>query len=239
MAAMKLSDERDNLIQNLIWAILTALGAAALPLIKTHWHSWSEPTLYALLGASWVAVVYTTLTGKRPFSGPGTTPRNVERRVKSWLDKYGFGMKSVRDDSAYFNIEVTFANGKHVTVVRQKADSRYLGFVCVLRVEGEFLEKLTAMPEDAYNRTILEFTLELLRAKIAYVRKTEPSFQVELSRKVPITAGLDADLFIGVVYDMNFASNLALTAISLAIDRNSARPVAASLAAATAAGAPS
>ncbi len=385
---MDLKDERDNLVQNVIWAILTALGAAALPLLEAHWRAWSEPTLFAFLGATWVAVVYTTLTGKRPFSGPGTTPKNLEGRVKAWLDKYrlgqrsdpddsvrfrvivslpsggqialsqpkedehhfvcqsriiltkdfqnaiaamsdsqrertqqeitlelarakitfryelqpaflidlfqtvpvnpslteevftqvidtmdfalnlgsaatalaitrnsqsqpkitpesigtdlkqwlddfGFGLKSVRDESSYFNIQVTFPNGHHVTILRQKDRDRYLTFVCVLTVEDELQKALASMTLESLGRTILEIKLELSRAKIAFDMKLKPSFEVTISRRVLITPTLTSDSFIEIVNEMDLANSLALTAMTLAIDRNSAPSTSDSLAATT------
>jgi hypothetical protein len=233
MAAMKLQDERDNLIQNLIWAILTALGAAALPLLKVHWRGWTEPALYAFFGATWVAVVYTTLTGKRPFSGPGTTPQNLERRVKSWLDHYGFGMKSVPDEAAYFNIQVTLPSDHHVTVSRRKTSELYLTFVCLLTIEEDLQKDLAAMSPLARSRTLHEITLELSRVKISFSLNPRPSFLITLARQVLITPSLSSDQFLEFVNDMDFAVSQVMSAMVLAIGRNTASPAAAALPVAT------
>jgi len=209
-----------SMVSRAIWWLLVLAAGAALGIIKLHWPSLADPMLYGLAGAACVAFLYFAATGRALLARPDTTPGNVEKNIRTWLDNFGLAVKKEVDPTMYFRLTVTLVNGNPLLVARPKARDHYLTFQSNLTLSPEHQAMMERMSGAQTERVLEELALELGRLQIGHAIQWPPFTGVMLIRLVPITADYTEAKFAASLDEMDLAINVARTATSLAIARN-------------------
>ena len=209
------------MVSRAIWWLLVLGGGIGVGIIKLHWPTLSGPVLYGLGGAACIAIIHFAATGRALLSRPDTTPENVEKNIRKWLDNFGLASKKEVDPLSYFVLGITLANGNPILVARVKAKDRYLTFQMTLALAPEHQAIIERMNDPQRERVMEELILELGRSRIGHSIQGPPFKGVILLKAVPITPNYTEGSFAASLDEMDSALNVARIAIRLAISRNS------------------
>jgi hypothetical protein len=159
-----------NLLANGIWALLVIGGGLAFGYLRAR-HADKVPiALYAILGATCVAILIFTFTGRGLFvtKPPAVTPENIEENVKSWVEHLGMNIGPANEPDSYFAYMLSLPNSAQpVEVFRlMKEKPGYLQFKAVVQVAGEHQLAFSKMSPEAVQRISEQLDLDIGRANL-------------------------------------------------------------------------
>jgi hypothetical protein len=148
---------------------------------------------------------------------PRVTTKNVESKVREWVDSFGWSTKKVSDPSWYFGFEIRLKNDIPLALVRLKEYGQYLTLAAKVEtgpIHKPLFEKLSKADQEEFSR---ELRLELARAKIGSGVKL-PN-EVTIEKLIPITDSLTEASLIDAIQEVQFAVVLVSVTITLGIER--------------------
>src|SRR5579859_886880 len=166
-----------NLFSNVVWEILLVIGGATLlGYVKSKVPDHAPTIAYAVFGATCVAILLFTITGrgiisKRP---PEVTAENIEENIKKWTENNGLSIAKVSSSvlagqNADFGFMVTLDSKNQILVFRGKEKSSFIQIQSQLMLSPEHLAILNKLTKEQADDAIEEVTLEMNRARIGYI----------------------------------------------------------------------
>jgi len=211
-----------GITSSLIWELVLILGVGiVLERLKAKVPTFAGRILYVLAGMACVSIMLFTFTGRAILSqqSPETTPENVQKNIRAWLDTFKLGEQEQSDDNSYFNYVVALPNGNHVIVARPKARDHYITFTASVTVSQEHAVLLAKMNKDEAQQIADEVALDISMYKIGHsMVGPSPLKGVILIKGVPITSSLTESAFISHLDEMDNAVSVALEAIRTTIE---------------------
>ena len=103
--------------------IATILGGIVVSYLTYTGSAWVTPVLNGILATLMLAAIYTLI---RLPNWSRVSTRNIEQRVRTWVDNFGLGVQRADLNETHFTLVLTLKNGGHVVVSRHKDRERYL-----------------------------------------------------------------------------------------------------------------
>jgi hypothetical protein len=160
-----------GILSNAAWWIILLVGGGMFTFLKLYHPEWATALLVGLVACACIAILHFAITGHAIIhtKSDGTTPENVESRLKIWTSSLGLALIPVSNPDTYFAYRVSFPNGNSLIALRPtKARTEYLHLICGMMLSPDHalaLERLT----DAQATTVWnEVSLELARSKANY-----------------------------------------------------------------------
>ena len=184
------------------------------------------PNRYILRIPAMLAISLTMVClGYKVLPPRQTTPENVEARIVSWCNRWGFSVEKRFFPGFYFQYRVGLPISQfHVTVARPMTRSDYLQLENDLLVSKEDYATLSMLSEDKRKLVREEISLELAaKTNVGYDFSPDgpaPLQQIVLQKVVQITAKVDENSFLEDVKEMDLASTVASRSMALAIQHN-------------------
>lgn len=160
-----------NLISTAVWEIVLVLGgAAAFGYVKKKIPEQAPTLAYAVLGATCVAIILFTLTGRAILSKQPTevTVDNIEDGIKLWAEHLGMNIGPASEPAAnYFAHMVSLPNNAQaVEVFRAKEKPGYLQFRAIVSISPENQSAFSKMSQSEVNHIVDGLNLEISRANL-------------------------------------------------------------------------
>jgi hypothetical protein len=161
-----------NIFSSLVVELILVLGGAAvLGYVKRKLPEHATTLAYSLFGATCVAILIFTFTGRALFSDKPpdpVTPENLEQNVKAWAEHVGMNIGPAREPDSAFAYTLSNPNGPGdpVIVYRGKDKSSYLQFKALINVSAEHQAALSKMSQAEVNRIMEQLNLDIGRANI-------------------------------------------------------------------------
>jgi hypothetical protein len=214
------------LVSQLAWEILCMLGMGALlTLLKRKWPEYANSVLFGLVGATCVAVLWFTFTGKAFLAKaqPETTPENIDANIRSWADALGIGIqRQPTTPQTYFTYLITLRNGTQIVVARPMTDPGRLQFTESIFATPLLKDMMAKLSNEQASTATVELELELARLNIgvqALTQSLHPT-AIGLIKNARITATFDKDMFQDYLDEMDTSRVVCETAWTLAIEHN-------------------
>jgi hypothetical protein len=203
-----------GILSNGIYAILILGAGAMLALLKTKWPELAPKVLYGIAGATCVAVLIFTFTGRAILSTEQRQikPENVETEIKTWISSFGYAFVSMSDNESYFTLRVTLPSGKPIMVSRTKQRDQYITVRGAVAIAPQHLTILTKMPQAQVTRIRHGLAIELARSKIGFV-ETMPLQLIMVEKRIPITTALTESMFMDTVDEVELAQTLVIETV--------------------------
>jgi hypothetical protein len=160
-----------NLFSTFVAELLLVIGGAAiLGYVKKKLPEHAPTIAYVAFGATCVAILLFTFTGRPIFSKAPReiTPENVEENVKLWADHLGMNIGPANEPDTYFAHTLSLPTlSQPVEVFRSmKEKPAYLQFKAVINVSLEHQMAFSKMSQDAVNRIGEQLSLDIGRANL-------------------------------------------------------------------------
>ncbi len=159
-----------NLFSTFVAELLLVIGGAAiLGYVKTKLPEHAPTIAYVAFGATCVAILLFTFTGRPIFSKAPReiTPENVEENMKLWVEHLGMNIGPANEPDSYFAHTLSLpSNVQPVEVFRGKEKSGYLQFKAVIKVSAENQGEFAKMSQSQVNRIMDELNLDVGRANL-------------------------------------------------------------------------
>lgn len=225
-----------SLFSRAIWEIVLIIGGGAvIGTIKAKWPNYAPRVLYGISGATCVAVLLFTLTGRAILSSPlppDSTPENVEANVKLWSENLELPFAKTTVADSYFAYSITTRTGTPIVVTRAtKEKTSYLQFVSTITFAPEHQAVLGTLTKEQVDTVMQEISLELSRTRVASTIATRglPETGANVARQTMVVlqraqliSSLDEGQFADRVDDMEFAVAMVRSATSLSLRRATA-----------------
>src|SRR5712672_1559303 len=216
------------LASQILWEVLLMLGVGAgLTYLRKKLPEYANSALYGLAGATCVAVLWFTFTGRSPLAKElsPTTPENVEANIRTWCDYWGFGVQKQSNPAFYFIDLVSLATSdRQFRISRSKEHDRYLQFELSFPVTLDQSSVLGKLSKERATRIRNEVELEIAKSRIGFMfLRSQPSDLIQgliLQKLVPISPSLTQDAFIDDVSELDLATTVATRSLELAIEHN-------------------
>jgi hypothetical protein len=206
---------------NLLWDfVLASMVAALLIWLKKKKEAWATPVLYGLVGFAAVFVLAFTLVGRSLISnrGPETTPENIESNIKDWADNLSLGIQREKNDNSYFTFVLSVPPGnRSVYVQRYKETKKYLTFHSEVVIGPDVQEIINKLSPSQRDQIRHEVEVALLTKGISFVLMSGRAALVGVAKPVPITSGLNEDVFASSIDELDKSTLLVREATFLAL----------------------
>ncbi len=165
----------DWLWQNLFSTFMAELllvigGAAVLGYVKKKLPEHAPTIAYVAFGATCVAILLFTFTGRPIFSKAPreVTSENVEENVKLWAEHLGMNIGPANEPDTYFAHILSLPTFPQPVVVfrSMKEKPAYLQFKAVINVSPEHQMVFSKMSQDGINRVGQQLALDIGRANL-------------------------------------------------------------------------
>ncbi|MGH8092111.1 MAG: DUF2299 family protein [Chthoniobacterales bacterium] len=143
------------------------------------------------------------------------TPQNAERKIRGWLDNFGYSHRLSPWEPWYFGLEVTLNRGPLLFIARPRARADQLLFLGkITAIAPQQRAAFTALSELEKEKFYSQVRLETARAKIIF--NSDPLLdQVSIEKWVPITPKFTASALIEAVNEVYFSANIIWSTITL------------------------
>jgi hypothetical protein len=158
----------NNLFSGLTLEIILVLGgAAALGYAKQKLPQFAPTLVYAFLGATCVAILIFTFTGRAVFSkapAPLVTVENIEENTKLWAEHLGMTVGPATEPDSSFAHTFALQSDNSVTVFRSHVKPDYLQFKSIVTVAPEHEAAFYKMSPNQLTRIIEQLNLDIGRS---------------------------------------------------------------------------
>ncbi len=140
------------------------------------------------------------------------TTKNIEQKVKQWIDAFGLTRRIVNNEKLHFGIQVSIPPRFIVTIGRPKDRPSYLTLVSSFRLSKQqraLFDKMTEEEKMSIYRTI---RLECGRSKIGH-HMHENLEVLFIHKTIPITPDLREARVIDSINEVQFAANVVMDTI--------------------------
>jgi len=215
-----LSEIGHGYVVEIIVAILVTATIAFFGRAKEKW-SWPTMALYALVSVACVLFIFDRLTQPPRSDVEPVDLRNVESKIKTWLDSFYIGSQRIRDDKSYFNYQLPAATANPpITIARVKDRAQYVTILAHIKLAEDdkaFYGKLSDLSRTEF---LMQLRSELAKAKIGYILDfTGGSVDTIVYRQVPITNALTESTFMREIDEVGFAAAIVNDTIELTLLR--------------------
>ena len=218
--------EIDWLWQEVLGSWVTSLLALISGVIVTLWKKyrsdWQAPIVYGLVVLALGIVIHTQLAILRRLPPPVDVD-NIESRIRSWADHFGWQTTVMEDLEAYFTFAVVGQNDVRFTIQRVKKHDQYIIMRSIVALTPEHKAAVQQLGEDEHLALVREVQIELLRSSRSGFGAAQPFDQFMLEVRVPITSNLTEDMFINRAADLQAGVTLTGEAIVFGIERRLAK----------------
>lgn len=199
---------RNNwLVQGLISNWIAALMVVAVGLVLTYLSGqgsrWVVPILSGLCGS---ALILLCLAVSRFLLG--ASPRNIENRVRHWLDRAGTATKNVELPDFLFNYHVTL-NGKVFIVAQFRSHPEFIHFHSDLTYTDADNRAINSMPGGVISVVRL-MRICLALKQVGHAGVEAPFKKIVLSKRLLIASDLNEEKFVNTLYTVEAALNLVI-----------------------------
>ncbi|MGB8472686.1 MAG: DUF2299 family protein [Candidatus Acidiferrum sp.] len=211
-----------GLLTNWLSDALVVGGGIVLAILKRRDSKWAGTIAYFLAACAFLSILGYTFTGRALLSveTPHTTPQNVELNIRSWADKFSFGVRKQTDNDFSFVYAVTVPSGRMILVGSPKIRPGYLLFRGNLLISPEHQAALKKLSPAQLERISDEINLEMARNKTGFTILNAPFREIVVSKGVPITSNLTEDSFLASLDEIDSSILLAREATRLAFFHN-------------------
>jgi hypothetical protein len=218
-----------GLVTNLAWAIVAAIGATMLAVLRAHGSTWASPALYWLVVFVLIMILGLVLRAFKYFSAYGgawITPTNAQTAIRDIFDKEGLGVKRMELDSAnIFGFAVTLAAGTKLLVHQTVASPQYLQIKTFLTFDDRQQGIISNLPNNGAQSLLREMRMRLAASKIGYSGVTLPLRTIGLTKTVPIIGGLTEFSLFQAMNEVELALGLLSDTVSIPLETPREEPV--------------
>lgn len=197
-----------GLISNWVSSLIVVGGGAVIVYLTKQGSQWVVPILYGLSGTALILFCI-VLTFKFLFVA---NPRNIETRLRTWLDHAQTSTKTVEIPDCIFNYHVVL-NGKIFIIAQFKSHPEYIHFHTDLSFTEEDNKMIEKLPGGLFG-AIRAIRLFLALKEISHSGIEAPLKKIVLSKRLLITSDLNEDSFINALYTVEAALNVVLAIIA-------------------------
>jgi hypothetical protein len=188
--------------------ILVFGGAAALGFVKRKIPQHAPTLAYAALGATCIAVLLFTFTG-RPIFAPTppqpVTSENIEQNIKGWAENLGMSIGPGGEPDSAFAYTLRSTTGDPATVFKSnKEKPGYLQFKAQINVSPEHQTAFAKMSQPQVDRVLQQLSLEIGQANLGCTFVTMTAVDNN-SHKFPVAAVLQRGILISDLSESYFA----------------------------------
>jgi hypothetical protein len=188
-----------SLLSRAAWEVLLIIGGGTIiAAIKAKWPDYAPRILYGIAGATCIAVLLFTLSGRAILSNPPTetTFDNIESNLRTWCDNFGLAVqKQPENADLYFSYLVSPYPNSHILVSRTKQHGQFLSFRQRLTLPPDDYSALARLSKEQHESVINQMSLELARARVGFWsfkddkdKANTNEFLMDIEDLVPITS---------------------------------------------------
>ena len=187
-------------------AILAALGAAVLGILREKEWRWANAVLYGLVCFVCIMLVLVAIEVHYalPSKTAPITPDNVETYVRQWVAALGYGNRTVEDTQSRFHLAVTLPNG-NVISIRQPKRVAYLAIEISVGLSPEQQNIFNQLPVAEAQSLMHDLRIELARFSVGYRNIEMPLRVVPLQVEIPITSDMSDTTLHDALKQVDFA----------------------------------
>jgi hypothetical protein len=177
-----------NLFSTFVAELLLVIGGAAvLGYLKKKLPDHAPTIAYMVFGATCVAILLFTFTGRPFFSKAPTeiTPENVEGNIKLWVEHLGMNIGPANEPDSYFAHTLSLpTNAQPVEVFRAKEKPGYLQFKAIVTVSPDNQNAFAKMSQSEVSHIMDELNLDVGRANLGCTFGTVMAVNDQLHRTI-------------------------------------------------------
>lgn len=145
------------------------------------------------------------------------TTKNIEYRVREWLEAVDLGPYKVPDDRSFFMLRTQAVMGNpEITVARMKDRSRYLSLFATRTLSNDDRAAFNNLSKAAQEKFFLRLRAALAGARFSYVISAPPpTVVVTIYTRIPITNSLTEGAFLDSIDEVGLGATLANDTIEL------------------------
>ena len=112
-----------------------------------------------------------TLKGKA--KKPVLTPKQIESKVRNWLEESDYSVRKVQDEKAHFRFDVKSSTGKQATIKLSKLQETFLTFQVIIIPVNKYLEAISKWDSKKLNDTLVNIKSSLVSIGIGFSIDTQ------------------------------------------------------------------
>lgn len=140
------------------------------------------------------------------------TTKNIEQKVKQWIDAFGLTRRIVNNEKLHFGIQVSIPPRFIVTIGRPKDRPSYLTSVSSFRLSKQQRALFDKMTDEEKMSTYRTIRVECGRSKIGH-HMHENLEVLFIHKTIPITPDLREARVIDSINEAQFAANVVMDTI--------------------------
>ena len=210
----KLSDSWlwQNLVSNLVWVPLAAIGGVAVGFLKAYESLLVAPVMYGLGAFFLILGSVAMLRLMSRLSRKSVTATTAKTAIRDWLDQSGLSVQTADDPEVRFRYIVT-VNSRKISVTQFKGNQQYILFRALMTYDDDDRRVLSAIP-GGLSEAIKKLRIHLAILKIGYAGIGMPLKEIALTRSLLITDDFNEQDFMRAIDEVEAAFILITQIIS-------------------------